>query len=104
MFRRDTVLEIDRGNGTFSHACRAADALVWIDEHLDPREALSTFGFGNRTNLIDGNWSHDAVDWADVDANGVAGPGAFLGDHVGHAGDRSTRRAVVNYLKLRADR
>lgn len=47
VFDRDVVIEIDGRDRTFGYAGAAVDALVRIDEHLDPGEALSTLAVWN---------------------------------------------------------
>ena len=67
-----------------SDAGAAVDALVRIDEHLDPGESLAAFAGRNGAELFEGDRSDDAVAGADIDAAGVARADALLGDHVCH--------------------
>ncbi len=85
VFGGHVVVEIDRCHGTLGDARAAVDALIGIDEHLDAGEAGAAFAFRNRSQLVERDGANDAVAGADVDACGVTGSDALLGDDVGHA-------------------
>jgi hypothetical protein len=96
---RDVVIEIDRSDGALGHARAAVDAFIGIDEHLDPGELARSLVEGNLAKLIERNGADDAVARADVDAGGIAGADAFLGDHMCHGQETSTERARDKCLK-----
>ena len=99
MFLRDVIVEIDRRGRAFGNAGAAVDALVGVDEHLDPGEAGSALGGWHLPYLIERDRADDALARTDVHAAGVTRSNALLGDHVRHAPWKSTGRAVGNYLK-----
>lgn len=85
MFGGHVIVEIDRGHGTFGNARAAIDALIGIDEHLDPGEARAAFALRDLPQLFKRDRTDDAVAGAYVDARGVTGCDALLRDDVGHA-------------------
>src|SRR5215475_4009684 len=99
MLGRDLVVEVDRGDRTCGLARAAVDALVGVDEHLDAGEAVAALGGRDAAELVEWYRAHDAVAWADVDAGGIAGADALLGDHVRHAGWKSMARALSSWLE-----
>jgi hypothetical protein len=88
----DVVIEINRSRGALGHARTAVDALIGIDEHLDAWEPGRSLVDGDLAKLIERNGPDDAIAWADVDAGGIAGADAFLGDHMCHVA-RDEQRA-----------
>ena len=84
MFGGHIIVEIDRRDRTFGDARTAVDALVRVDEHLDPGEACATFGSGNLSEFIERDGTNDAVTRAHVDACAVTGSDALLSNDVGH--------------------
>jgi hypothetical protein len=89
----EVVIEINRSDGALSHARAAVDAFIGIDEHLDPGELARSLVEGHLAKLIERDGPDDAIARADVDAGGIAGADAFLGDHVCHGPGMSTGRA-----------
>lgn len=84
MFGGHVIVEIDRGYGTLGNARAAIDALIGIDEHLDPGKARTAFALGDLPQLFERDRANDAVAWAHVDARGVTGSNALRSDDVGH--------------------
>ena len=84
MFGWNIVVNVDRSDGALVDACTAVDALVRIDEHLDSRESTGAFRFGDLSELLERYRADDAIARADVDARGVTGADALLGDDVRH--------------------
>lgn len=101
MFCGHIVVEIDRRNGTLGDACPAIGTFIGIDEHLDPGEARASFVFGHLAKFVEGNRTDDAIARTNIDARGVTGADAFLGDDVCHAQIESSGCANCNLLNMR---
>lgn len=96
------IIEIDRRLGALGNASTAVDALIGVDKELQTGEyGLSIVG-RDRADVIDRNRAEDAVAGADIDAAGIAGTGALLGDHVGHDPPWSSARAARKQPESRA--
>ena len=88
------IVEIDRCDRTLGDARTAIDALIGVDEHLDPGEAGATFGSGNLSEFIERDGTNDAVTRAHVDACAVTCSDALLGNDIGHVPVLSTGRST----------
>lgn len=94
----DVAFFVDGGNGAFGDASTAIDAFFGMDIKLHPDAAFEFAHFLAVAIGIKG--AVDAIDGANIDASGVAGTNAGIGDDVGHCADRYLLTAEEDGVSL----